>query len=203
MSLIIPWFAEASTAIITIDGVTYRVPLIDSDGHLQVDVLTSALPSGAATSARQDTMITALQLIDDLRAALDSVQTDRLNVNAYADGASEIMTGYLRTATNSAVRATIATPASGKKIRLVSVGVYTLSATGTEFHVYFGTGSAITTNPSSAVALPLLDTDHNPAFFLSWPDGAGPVGAVDEVLSGRTGADITTNGWFLVHYREE
>jgi len=45
-----------------------------------VDVLTSALPTGAATSAKQDTEITALQLIDDLRAALASVATDQLKV---------------------------------------------------------------------------------------------------------------------------
>lgn len=55
--------------------------LVDADGHLQVDTLTSALPTGAATEAKQDTMITALQLIDDLRNALTSVGTDELDVN--------------------------------------------------------------------------------------------------------------------------
>jgi len=52
----------------------------DDSGHLQVDVVTSGLPTGAATSANQTTMITALQLIDDLRAALNSVATDELDV---------------------------------------------------------------------------------------------------------------------------
>ena len=37
--------------------------------------------TGFATSAKQDTMITALQLIDDLRAALGSVNTDDLQVD--------------------------------------------------------------------------------------------------------------------------
>jgi|GEM_PF-4731403 len=37
------------------------------------------LPPGAATAANQVTMITALQLIDDLRNALDSVATDELH----------------------------------------------------------------------------------------------------------------------------
>lgn len=55
--------------------------LCDSSGHVQVDVLSSALPTGAATSAKQDTMITALQLIDDLRNALGSVNTDDLQVD--------------------------------------------------------------------------------------------------------------------------
>ena len=60
---------------------TTPMPLtVDADGHTQVDVLTSALPTGAATSAKQDTMITALQLIDDLRAALACVATDKLKV---------------------------------------------------------------------------------------------------------------------------
>lgn len=53
----------------------------DAAGHLQVDVLTSGLPAGSATAAHQVTMITALQLIDDLRGALDSVDTDELVVN--------------------------------------------------------------------------------------------------------------------------
>ena len=47
-------------------GGTSYVPLVDSDGHLQVDVLSSGLPSGGATAANQSTMITALQLIDNV-----------------------------------------------------------------------------------------------------------------------------------------
>ena len=46
-------------------GTSY-VPLVDSDGHLQVDTVSAALPSGAATAANQATMITALQLIDNV-----------------------------------------------------------------------------------------------------------------------------------------
>ena len=46
-------------------GGTSYVPLVDSDGHLQVDVMSSGLPSGGATAANQSTMITALQLIDN------------------------------------------------------------------------------------------------------------------------------------------
>lgn len=53
---------------------------LDALGHVQVDVLTSALPAGAATAANQTTMITSLQLIDDLRNALNSVAVDELRV---------------------------------------------------------------------------------------------------------------------------
>ncbi|KKK76525.1 hypothetical protein LCGC14_2862760, partial [marine sediment metagenome] len=62
MSLILPFHPETASATIVIDGVTYRVPLVDSDGHLQVDVLTKPLPTDAATATDQATMITALQL---------------------------------------------------------------------------------------------------------------------------------------------
>jgi hypothetical protein len=47
-------------------GGTSYVPLVDTDGHLQVDILSSGLPSGGATAANQATMITALQLIDNV-----------------------------------------------------------------------------------------------------------------------------------------
>ena len=66
----------------------WRKVLVDGAGNLQVDVLGSALPAGAATAANQVTEITALQLIDDLRNALGSVNTDDLQVDIkdIADG---------------------------------------------------------------------------------------------------------------------
>uniref|UniRef100_A0A6H1ZNS6 Uncharacterized protein n=1 Tax=viral metagenome TaxID=1070528 RepID=A0A6H1ZNS6_9ZZZZ len=54
---------------------------VNADDELLVDVKTSALPTGASTSANQTTMITALQLIDDLRNSLGSVNTDDLQVD--------------------------------------------------------------------------------------------------------------------------
>jgi len=47
---------------------------------LQIDVIASGLPAGAATLLEQQTQTTALQLIDNLVAALQSVATDRLIV---------------------------------------------------------------------------------------------------------------------------
>ena len=38
------------------DGTNARAVKTDEDGHLQVDTLSSALPAGAATSAKQDTL---------------------------------------------------------------------------------------------------------------------------------------------------
>lgn len=64
----------------------WRKVLADAAGHLQVDVLSSTLPALAATAAHQVTMITALELIDDLQAALASVGGDELLVNEQFGG---------------------------------------------------------------------------------------------------------------------
>ncbi len=81
MALLVPLLPVTKPTSIKIDGVDYYPPLIDSAGHLQVDILSTALATGAATSGKQDTMITALQLIDDLRNALNTVATQQLRVD--------------------------------------------------------------------------------------------------------------------------
>lgn len=58
-----------------------------------VDIVSSALPTGAATLAEQLTQTTALQLIDDLRNALATVATDKLRasiVDALVAGSARI-----------------------------------------------------------------------------------------------------------------
>jgi len=62
------------------DGDQWRYALVDNTGHLQIDVLTSGLPAGAATAAAQALALAQLQLIEDMRDALQSVATDRLIV---------------------------------------------------------------------------------------------------------------------------
>lgn len=73
--------ADAVTALQLIDDLRNALASVATD-QLRADIISSALPSGAATSAKQDTMITALQLIDDLRNALGSVATDLLRVES-------------------------------------------------------------------------------------------------------------------------
>jgi len=46
----------------TTDGTTVVPMLVDAAGNLQVDVASTALPTGAATEAKQDDIITALGL---------------------------------------------------------------------------------------------------------------------------------------------
>ena len=50
-------------------GGTSYVPLVDGDGHLQVDTLSSALPSGAATAANQVTIIGHVDGVETLLTA--------------------------------------------------------------------------------------------------------------------------------------
>jgi len=73
--------ANLGTMETTLNAIQAAVELIDNaiaGSEMQVDVVTSALPSGAATSANQGTIITALQKIDDIQNALKSVDTDEL-----------------------------------------------------------------------------------------------------------------------------
>ena len=64
---------------------TRYVPLVDSSGHLQVDALSSALPSGAATAANQSTIIGHVDGVETLITStnskidtLDAVQDNAL-----------------------------------------------------------------------------------------------------------------------------
>jgi len=53
----------------------YKPMVVDGDGHLQVDCLTTALPTGAATEAKQDVM----------EASLTSIETDIESTNTKLD----------------------------------------------------------------------------------------------------------------------
>lgn len=100
---------------------------VDAQGDVQVDVLTSALPAGAATSAKQDTMITSLQLIDDLRAALASVNSDSLVVRA-TDSLGNHLDGYYADISEGGTDTNAAGGANSKNLTTVPAGyayVYT------------------------------------------------------------------------------
>lgn len=62
--------------------------LVDADGHLQTDVLSNALPTGAATSANQDTALTEL----NTKWGYDGVVREvKVNLNA-AEGFDQLLT---------------------------------------------------------------------------------------------------------------
>lgn len=97
-------------------GTSY-VPLVDSDGHLQVDSVSTALPSGAATAANQATIIGHVDGVETLLGTIDSdtnaiktavelldnaVDGNYLNVNAniagtdFVGGAGAVAAGVQR-----------------------------------------------------------------------------------------------------------
>jgi len=76
----LPDHVPSPRTLLAWDGTAYRPLTIDAAGHLQLDVVTSGLPAGAATAAAQALALAQLQLIEDMRDALQSVATDRLIV---------------------------------------------------------------------------------------------------------------------------
>ena len=119
-------------------------------------------------------------------------------------GASEVKATRGKTVGPSTTRLTALTPTSGKKVRIISVSLQLASGTVALFAVYFGTGATIATDVTKAIdeVHPLSNATQG-GHHREWPDGAGPVGAVDDVVSIKTDTDITTNGFFMIHYREE
>ena len=124
-----------------------------------------------------------------------------LLTKSHSAGAGEVST-VMQIVNNSSTVTTALTPASGKKVRILSVNVMGSSNTLMIGEVYFGTGANLDADETKAIALCLIN-DVLPSFFASWPDGGGPVGQADEVLSVRTTAAVATNTRFLIVYREE
>lgn len=75
--------ASGATVPVSNAGLTELAAAINASSQMDCNVAASALPSGAATSAKQDTEITALQLIDDTVFADDAgftAGTSKVNV---------------------------------------------------------------------------------------------------------------------------
>jgi len=121
----------------------------------------------------------------------------------WTPGASDVKSLIKTTVSNSTTRVTAITPSSGKKVRIVSVEVTNASSTVTTFGVYFGTGATYVADATKGICEPRLDVTDAPQGYRAWPDGGGPIGAADEVVSLVTGADISASGRLTIQYREE
>ena len=103
------------------------------------------------------------------------------------------------TANDSTDDVTLVTPGTGRRIKVLSLNMITASATAANFECYFSVADAMPA--AKVIAVRNLDTDAVAEHFVSFGDD-GPVGLVDEIVSMRTSADITTNGVYTIVYRE-
>ena len=127
----------------------------------------------------------------------------QLSVSPAVPGAGTVQGTRLAYVSNSTTRVTIITPGSGKKVRILSVGHAVNSTTLTINEVYFGTGANLNADESKVITAPWTDADLHFNVQMNWPDGAGPVGAADEVVSIRTSVNISGDGAVRIHWREE
>ena len=114
-----------------------------------------------------------------------------------------IKTFFKNTASDSTSRATLVTPTSGKKIRVISIQCANSSAATAIFEVYFDTGTTIASDATKAIFVTMLLTGTQLHDGMVWSPGSGPLGDVNDVVSIRTSADVGTSGWFVIVYREE
>jgi len=139
---------------------------------------------------------------DRLRTAYNS-PLGVLAASPAVPGASEVKSTVIAIGASSATRATFLTPTSGKRIRVMSfrASAQGLTTDPDGVQVYFGTGAAVTTNPASIAGI--YDTGTDGTDDDKFPDGGGPVGVANEVLSWRTETETETGLLGVLVYREE
>lgn len=117
------------------------------------------------------------------------------------------VTSFIDNYGNVSGRRTEVTPTAGRRIRIVSIQNWcsALASNANYTQIYFGTGAAYNTNTDKAIGTLRNDTaSPNPQTFLGWPQGRGPIGAVDEVLSLlKSFTAAGEDSYFIVHYQQE
>ena len=131
----------------------------------------------------------------------------QLTTSAAIPGATAVFSAR-STITSSTSRATLRTPGSGLRIRIISINVEFVDSGNQIPEIYFGTGANLDTTPANAIyrgaSIPADATGiPHPTWHQEWPDGAGPVGAADGVLSIRCNTSSGAATGFTIHGREE
>jgi len=156
-------------AILGQDGTNPQAIKTDSNGELQIDVLSSALPSGAATAANQATIIGH---VDGIEALLTTIDADTSNISTKID--------------------TIAGAVSGAEMQVdvLTMPIVTVQATDLDIRdLVFATdkvdasGSVVIISGSVAVTGPLTDAQLR----------ATPVPVDTELPAAAALADNTAN----------
>lgn len=107
----------------------------------------------------------------------------------------EVKTKYVLRATNSDARETIVTPASGNRIRIISIMAAMDELEEIVVAFYFGTGAEITTTATKAIAYGRIGTGTLEPFTQSnfqvvFPPHFGPLGAKNDVVSANAATDF-------------
>ena len=202
-------FLTADPAVANGDAVWVRV---DAAGRLVV--VGRATPADAASVPTDALNVQAILAALAPDAALDRLRTvgdtaalglGVLAISPRTPGAGEVQTStFVQTATET-TRVTRVTPAAGMRVRVVSLTFSLLQTNEQLAEVYFGTGANIDTTPANAVACSVIavntTTDLSDAMEKPFPDGGGPIGDVDEVLSTRV--DGLLDHRITISWREE
>ena len=196
---------DAATSLSGTDG-DYTPVAVTAQGYQLVvgSVAHDAADSGAPLKAGGKA-ISALPTAVTANDRTDIYATlfGALHVAPAHPGAGTVLQTMVDVGATSVTRQTLITPTTGKRIRLLSVQVCTnaLATAPGRVGVYFGTGAAYTTTAAKAACefVPGVTGMQS----MTWPDGAGPVGAADDVLSGITETETETALRYTVVYREE
>lgn len=158
------------------------VEVVDSDAPTQRRRPESA-PSVRPRTARQD--------------------GQRRLTPGYLDDLTDTKVRYVSNGSGSSSRATLITPSTGRRIRIVRIAVVQLESDGDHYvELFFGTGTDIGTDAAKAIDLVKV-ADQGRGATRTWSRGTGPVGAKNEVLSLRWTLTPTSSHKLIVEYTEE
>ena len=174
-----------------------------SNGGLYEDnvAFTPGSPVSVIGALADDTSPDSVDEADTGAVAM-SLQRE-LYVRPSRRGASEVKVISVSSVSDSSARVDMVEPTSGKAIRVIAVYAWTTNTTAHRVHFYFGDGVTEQSARAKIVYGAVIDFDFMPNMQMVFPDGAGPVGAINEALSVRTSANIETYNEFFVVYREE
>lgn len=151
-------------AAVGTDGTNARILKTDAAGELQIDVLSSALPTGASTSALQTTGNTSLSSIDtkvpaNLTVTATRLLTDGSGVTQPVSAASlPLPTGASTEATLSTLNGKIATFDLDSGVGTQNVQGVSLRKTASGGSVELGTSTdPVRTDPTGTTAQPITD----------------------------------------------
>lgn len=134
-------------------------------------------------------------------AALDGLGQMAVSLGIPGAGVAKTLLLQLNATTT---RTTMITPASGKRIRILSYHIQHIAPTQNQCSLYFGTGTDFITDLTKVIDSQNLDSDQfDIGEGFVYGDGSGPVGAVDEVVSAKNGTSVGANTEYYVKWREE